>query len=105
MVTQYPHTIVITATPTLTADDDGNLSGGTATDYSYSCRVEPASNNGIIRTENGDEIIYTFVVYMAAITSEFTPGDAVEITLTNGSHYSGTIKRQSNGQLNTRLWV
>jgi hypothetical protein len=105
MVTQYPHTIVITATPTLVSDDDGNLFGGTGTTYTHYCRVEPASNNGIIRSENGDEIAYTWVVYMASTTTEFTPGDAVEITLVNGSQYNGTIKRQSNGQLNTRLWV
>ena len=105
MVTRYPHTITITVTPTLVSDGSGNLSGATGTDYSYSCRVEPAGNNGIIRGENGDEIIYTWVVYMAATTMEFTPGDAVEITLANGSQYNGHIKRQSNGQLNTRLWV
>jgi len=105
MVTQYPHSITITVTPALFADESGNLEGGKEVNHLFSCRAEPASGNGIIRTQNGEEVVYTWVVYLPSPGTEFSPGDAVEITLSNGSKYTGTIKRQSDGQLNSRLWV
>jgi hypothetical protein len=106
MVTQYPHTITITPAVTTYQDNVGNIQRGRATTpVTYDCRAEPAGSNPVIKGADGADVIYAWIVYMAAITVEYTYGDQVAVTLANGTQYDGFIKRQANGQLNTRLWV
>jgi hypothetical protein len=103
---QYPHSISITPQPALKQDAEGNVYTSTdGTAVVMDCRVEPSHNNGTISGVDGKQVAYTFVVYMPMTVLEFTPGDKVTVTLENGSQYNGRVKRQSNGQLNTRLWV
>jgi len=105
-MTQYPHTITITKQPELLQDEYGNPYSQTdGTQYVYSCRLEPANQNAIVTGTNGDHIVCTWTVYMESIEIEFTPGDRATVTLSNGSQYNGSVKRQSNGQLNTRIWL
>jgi hypothetical protein len=106
MVNQYTHSITITATPELLQDENGNVyTAADGQSYTYDCRFEPAKSTNIVRTQDGDVINATWIVYMAPLTIDFTEGDKVLMTLKNGNQYVGTMKRQHNGQFNTRLWV
>jgi hypothetical protein len=90
----------------LKQDEEGNVYTSTdGTAVVMDCRVEPSQNSGTISGVDGQQVAYTFVIYMPLTVLEFTPGDTVTVTLANGSQYNGRVKRQSNGQLNTRLWV
>lgn len=106
MVTQYPDTVTVAHSATWSQETDGDFKAGTAaTSFTSSCRFEPAGPNPVIRGEDGAEVYYSWVVYMPQTTTVFAYGDPVTVTLLNATTYTGKLKRQSNGQLNTRLWV
>ena len=105
---QYPHSISVISSPEFTQNEDtGNFqqvpeTGGT---FESECRAEPAGSNPIIKGIDGNDIVFAWIVYMPKTETEFKFGDKVVVTLGNGSQYEGTVKRQYNGQFNTRLWV
>lgn len=107
MALQYPHTISIEIQPEFSKDASGNFQAvaGTGGAFTSSCRFEPAGENPVIKGDNGEDIVFTWMVYMPKTETELNFGDKVTITLANGSQYSGTLKRQYNGQFNSRLWV
>ena len=107
MVNQYPHSVTIT--PKIDPVQDGQ-SGDFAAPVSGTvktsdCRLEPAGDNPVITGENGDAVKFRFILYMPPISEQYRFGDLVDVTLSNGSQMTGTLKLQSNGQFNTRLWV
>lgn len=106
MVTQYPHNITISRLPEYTQGEDGNFATeDSPVTFASECRAEPAGANPVIKGVDGEDVTYSWIVYMPMTAQEFQFGDPVEITLINGSKYASTLKRQSNGQFNTRLWV
>ena len=106
VIEQYPHSITVTKVPDYEQGVDGNFStDGEATTFVSSCRVEPAGDNPVIKGVDGSDIVFRWIVYMPRTEEELDFGSPVMITLKNGSQYQGTLKRQYNGQLNSRLWV
>ena len=106
MVKQYPHSITITPKVDPVQGHSGDFAApGTGAVVTSPCRVEPAGSNPVLTGADGNVVNYAFVVYMPLRTNQFRYGDAVVITLANQSQFTGFIKQQSNGQLNTRLWV
>lgn len=106
MVVQYPHTILITRHPDYAQDGSGDFQPtGSATTFTGDGRAEPAGSNAVVTGPDGDKEAYSWIVYMPRTEEEFSYGDTVTITFENGSVKTGTLKRQSNGQFNTRLWV
>lgn len=105
MVVQYPHSVTITpqADPVQTG---GNFAAPVSgTPFTTNCRLEPASKGPVITGPDGNVVNVTFVLYMPPVTNQFRYGDLVTVTLSNGSQQNGFLKQQSNGQLNTRIWV
>lgn len=106
MVEQYPHTITVTRQPVFSQDDEGDFQpSGSATSFTSEGRAEPAGSNPVIRGADGDVEQYEYVIYMPLTTEEFAHGNPVSVTFENGTERTGTLKRQHNGQFNTRLWV
>jgi hypothetical protein len=106
MVTQYPDTITVTTGATFKQQTDGDYEvDAAAGTFTSECRGEPNSSNAVLRGIDGAEIAYSWIVYMPPTTTVLQHGDSVSLALANQTTYAGTLKRQSNGQLNTRLWV
>lgn len=103
---QYPDTILISREPTFTFDAEGDgQASGVATTFSGSCRAEVAGSNPILTGSDGKEVKYSWIIYMPKTTERFAYGDKVTVTEPDGGVYVSTLKQQSNGQFNTRLWV
>ena len=99
---QYPDSIVITVlgTPTQNATT-GEWTKGTDTVYTLDCRAEVNGAARKIPGQDGQMIDYTFNCYLPLMTTVIPVGsDFVLNSIT-----SGTVKRSSNGQLNSRLWL
>jgi len=106
MVKQYPHTITVDITPGFEPDEKGNLQEtGQSGTFSSDCRAEPAGSNPVIKGADGEDLVYSWIVYMPKTDVKLSFGDTVTITVENGQQHSASLKRQHNGQLNTRLWV
>ena len=104
-MTQYPDSIVLTITTPLTQDSSGNWVGGTTSTLTASCRLEP---NGTGRQMMGDDGVlrdYAYTCYLPKMTSVIPSGSTYVATTLNNGVISGDVKRHSNGQLNSRLWL
>jgi len=105
MVTQYPHTIVITTVTDPVQDENtGLFSEGTPTQYSFKCRAERNGGAGRIIGSDGTEIIYSHSVYLPRMTTVIPVDSGFILTMGNET-IRGKVKGGSNGQLNSRLWV
>jgi len=107
MVTmQYPDEIIITRKPGFSLDTNGDgQTTGSATTFTGKGRAEVAGANSTITGTDGEKISYSWIVYMPKTSEVFDFDDEVKVTKPDGSISEGTLKRQSNGQFNTRLWV
>jgi hypothetical protein len=106
MVTQYPHTIIVynRATPVQNTST-GKFTVSTPVSFTSECRAEPNGKGTIIRGADGVDTSFEFIVYMPVTGENLKFGSDVVITLENGVQHRSTLKRQHNGQLNSRLWV
>ncbi len=104
-MTQYPDSITITTAASGSQNASGVWTAGATTDYTFSCRAEVNGTGKKIVGADGILTDYTFQVFMPLTTVVIPDGsDFVLTALTNGS-ISGKVKRASNGQLNSRLWL
>ena len=102
---QYPHNILITKKPVFEQDENHNFKPvDEGVEFPFECRAEPADNNPVIKGADGNDVVCSWIVYMPKTIEVFEFGDKVKITI-DEVEYENTLKRQSNGQLNTRLWV
>ncbi len=105
MVTQYPHRIKVSVKSGSVKDPvTGNYTKGTGAGYEFPCRAEMSKGNEEIKGVDGSDLAFSYTVYMSKTTIDLVYGSEVEIQLLNKT-VKGTLKRQENGQLNTRLWV
>jgi hypothetical protein len=103
---QYPDSIVISwkDEPTQSASGDyteGGYTIGASGNNIYSCRAEINTKAQKIIGSDGQLIDFTQMIYMPLITVNI-PINADYIL--NGTIF-GKVKRASNGQLNSRLWL
>lgn len=106
MVNQYPDTVLITRKPEFAQNASGNYKpAGEESTFTSECRAEPAGDNPVIKGADGNMVEYSWIVFMPKTSEVFAFGDTVQITKADGSIYKGSLKRPSNGQFNTRLWV
>jgi len=105
MVNQYPDSIAITVSASATQNASGVWTAGATAAYTFECRAEA---NGAGRQTAGDDgtlMDYAFLVYMPATTTIIPrDSDFILTSLLNGI-IAGKVKRGSNGQLNSRLWL
>ncbi|HCY40440.1 MAG TPA: hypothetical protein DHV48_03665 [Prolixibacteraceae bacterium] len=106
MVGQYPDIIVISPKPEFAQDENGNFEADDAANaFTSECRAEVAGSNPILAGTDGQTVSYKWIVYMPKTSEFFEVGDEVTLTKADGSIYTGSLKQQSNGQFNSRLWV
>lgn len=102
---QYPDSIVVTTSASGWQNASGIWTAGATTDYTFDCRAEVNGTGKKIAGIDGGLIDYSFDVFIPVTTVVIPVGsDFVLTALSNGS-ISGKVKRASNGQLNSRLWL
>ena len=102
---QYPDSIVVTTSASGSQNASGIWTAGTTTDYTFLCRAEVNGTGRQIAGDDGALMDYSFQVFMPISTVVIPAGsDFVLTALTNGT-ISGKVKRASNGQLNSRIWL
>lgn len=104
-MTQYPDSIVLTITIPATQDSNGNWTAGSTSTLTSACRLEP---NGTGRQMMGDDGVlrdYAYTCYLPQMTTVVPTGSPYVATTLNNGVITGTVKRPSNGQLNSRLWL
>ena len=101
---QYPDSIAITVHASASLSSGVWTAGATA-EYTFNCRAEVNGQGRKITGDDGVLIDYAFEVYMPQTTTIIPrDSDFVLTSLLNGI-IEGKIKRASNGQLNSRLWL
>jgi hypothetical protein len=102
---QYPDSIVITTAASGSQNASGIWVSGIMTNYTFSCRAEVNGAARKIVGADGALMDYSFNVFMPITTVVIPDGSSFVLTaLTNGV-IRGKVKRASNGQLNSRLWL
>ena len=103
---RYPYTITIVSEPIIVQNEEtGNFeSDGEPVSFSSECNAAPAENNPVVSGPDGSNIVYEHVVSMPATDKQFKFGDKATLVKSEGT-YELTVKRQSNGQFNTVLWL
>jgi hypothetical protein len=105
VVSQYPDSIVVTTSASGSQNASGIWTAGTATNYTFSCRAEVNGTGRKIAGDDGVLMDYAFDLFLPVTTVVIPAGSTYVLSaFTNGS-ISGKVKRASNGQLNSRLWL
>lgn len=102
---QYPDSIAITVSASASQNASGIYTAGATAGYILDCRAEVNGTGRKIAGNDGSMIDYAFQVYLPAMTTIIpVDSDYVLSSLLNGI-VTGKVKRASNGQLNSRLWL
>ena len=104
-MTQYPDSIVVTTSASGSQNASGIWTAGATTDYTFPCRAEVNRAGRKIVGADGVLMDYTFEVYMPITTVVIPDGSDFVLTAFSNGVISGKVKRASNGQLNSRLWL
>jgi hypothetical protein len=101
---QYPDSIAITVRASASLASGVWTAGATA-GYTFNCRAEVNGTGRKVPGDDGVLIDYAFDVYIPK-TETIIPRDSdyVLTSLLNGI-IEGKVKRASNGQLNSRIWL
>ncbi len=102
---QYPDSIKVTTSASGSQNASGIWTAGTTTDYTFSCRAEVNGTGKKIVGTDGIMMDYTFQVFMPLTTVVIPDGSDFVLTALSNGVISGKVKRASNGQLNSRLWL
>jgi hypothetical protein len=86
-------------------DDDGNpVEGSSILVYSGNCRAEVNGTGDVIRGEDGSELNFSFNVFLPKMGIDIAANSQAELVIGNKT-IKAAIKRQSNGLLNSRIWL
>jgi hypothetical protein len=102
---QYPDSIVVTTAASGSQNASGIWTAGATTNYTFSCRAEVNGSGRKIVGIDGGLTDYSFDVYMPVTTVVIPAGSDFVLTALSNGTISGKIKRASNGQLNSRIWL
>ena len=105
MVSQYPDNIVVKIQGQPYQDENNKWVEPTPETFESDCRAEPNSRNAVIKTGDGAEKNYDYNIYMPKTTTILPVGSDVVLTKHDGLLVKTMVKRASNGQFNSRLWV
>lgn len=105
MVSLYPNTISIKWKMQPTQDANGDWVEGVEEVFISPCRAEANGEGKVLTGEDGSSVYFSFAVYLPRTNQVIPYGANVEIKLSSNHVVKGSLKNQSNGQLNTRLWV
>ena len=102
---QYPDNIVITTSASASQNASGIWTSGATGSYSLDCRAEVNGTGKRIPSDDGALIDYSFQVFLPVMTTVIPPGSDFVLTALSNGAITGKVKRSSNGQLNSRLWL
>jgi len=107
MVNQYPDSIVLTISPVVTQNSDGTWTAATGTSvvHTFDCRAEVNGTGRQVAGKDGSLVDYAFEVYLPVMTTVIPPDTECVLTTLNNGTLTEKVKRASNGQLNSRLWL
>ncbi|WP_133575174.1 hypothetical protein [Pedobacter metabolipauper] len=109
MIVQYPHilrfTIVTDAVPYEDSNGDTVIPVGTAGVFEIKCRFETNSKGSTIPSNDGENVIYSWMIYMPLNQIDI-PKRIDVVGLNKGVEFAkGTVLNFSRDQLNARAWV
>lgn len=104
MVVQYPHSITVKWKSQPTKDGNGDWVEGVEQEFSSHCRAEANGEGKTLTGVDGSTVYFSFAVFLPRTEQAIPYSSNAEITI-SGKVVKGTVKNQSNGQLNSRLWV
>ncbi len=106
MVIQYPHTGKAFLPGDSGRDGAGDwIQAGQSMFLETSCRAEPVKENQYVVGVNGQQIVFSCIVYMPIPDVELKPGMLFEVWEDDRLITKTDIKQFSKGQLNARIWL
>jgi hypothetical protein len=102
---QYPDSITVTTSASASQNASGIWTAGASGSYTFLCRAEVNGTGRQIAGDDGAMIDYSFLVFLPVTTVVIPPGSGFILTALSNGTISGKVKRASNGQLNSRLWL
>ncbi len=103
---RYPHTIIITGEASFEQDETtGKFKpAGDNTPFTSKCNSGVVDDDVEKKGVDGQIVKYEWLVSMPQTDRQFQFGDKVSLVRSEGT-YETTVKRQSNGQHNTLIWL
>lgn len=107
MVIQYPYTLkVFQETETEFDENTGEWSPGRSEWVDFGkCRDEINGGGSRITTADGENYVYSAVIYCPKTTPKIGNGAKVEVWDGEEKRMSGNVVRFGKGQLNARIWL
>lgn len=107
MVSQYPYTLkVFKETESVFDQSTSSWIPGTAEWVEYgNCRDEINGSGARVTTQDGENYVYSAVIYCPLSTPFIGNGAKVEVWDGDFKRMSGNVVRFGKGQLNSRIWV
>jgi len=102
---QYPDNIVLTTSASASQNVSGVFTTGATGSYSLDCRAEVNGTGKRTTSADGALIDYSFLVFLPVMTTVIPPDSGFVLTALSNGTITGKVKRSSNGQLNSRLWL
>lgn len=102
MVERHPDTLSITYRKPGTYDTDGDFTPGIEVTQLIKGRAEANGQGSMIRTPDGAQIVYSWTFWCKPQKFEAPHGS---VAVLNYGAWAGTVKRQSNAQLHTQIWM
>jgi hypothetical protein len=107
MIIKRPHILKYNLPGTdSTQNENGDwISGTTGGNVEISCRYEPNGSGKTIPSNDGNQVVYSGIVYLDKGAIPVIFGTPVEVFYSGRSIFNGNAISFSNGQKNSRLWV
>lgn len=104
---RYPHIANLVSGNGYTTSPNGDLVPVVLpAPVSFTCRAEPANDNGYVIGAGGTRVDFAWVVYCGKEITHVPVGAAMTILDSSGQTLcEDTVKRFSAGQLNSRIWL
>jgi hypothetical protein len=103
---QYPHTIRINVSSPNTRDENGNPIKGSVSTTEYRGRFEINSQAALVRSVDGQQIVYDGIIYMPKPEGPVAYGVGVEVIDEKGNvKAKGKVVQYSEGFFNARIWL
>ena len=107
MINKRPHTLKYHQ-PATDAVQDGNgdwIPGFEGGAVEMHCRYEPNGSGKTVASNDGQQVVYSGIIYLDVNASPIIYGTTVEVFNGFVSIFKGNAITFSNGQKNSRLWV
>jgi hypothetical protein len=69
------------------------------------CRPEPSITKGVVGSEDGKTVDYSYTIYMPVQENDIKIGSEVVVSFKEKTILTARVKSFLNGQLHARLWV